>query len=136
MALVLFPAVRAAGIHLRFIVSWRHPAVREAVRLSGWTVGYVIANQIALAFVLVIATSEKGVVSAYTYAYAFFQLPHGLFAVSIMTTLGPELASLARRGDTAASARPLLARPAQPASSSSRPRPSATSCCRARSSSA
>jgi putative peptidoglycan lipid II flippase len=100
MAMVLLPAVRSAGIHLRFIVSWRHPAVREAVRLSGWTVGYVIANQIALTFVLVIATGQKGVVSAYTYAYAFFQLPHGLFAVSLMTTLGPELASLARRGDT------------------------------------
>ena len=48
---------------------------------------------------LVIATSTPGVVSAYTYAFAFFQLPHGLLAVSIMTTLGPELASLARRGD-------------------------------------
>jgi putative peptidoglycan lipid II flippase len=101
MGLVLLPAVRAAGIHLRFVVSWAHPAVRAAVRLSGWTVGYVIANQIALAFVLIIATNHKGVDSAYIYAYAFFQLPHGLFAVSIMTTLGPELASLARRGDTA-----------------------------------
>ena len=60
----------------------------------------MIANQIALTFVLIIATSQNGVVSAYTYAYAFFQLPHGLFAVSLMTTLGPELASLARRGDT------------------------------------
>ena len=99
MGVVLFPAVRAAGIHLRFIVSWRNPAVRAAVRLSGWTVGYVIANQIALAFVLVIAASRDGVVSAYTYAFAFFQLPYGLLAVSIMTTLGPELASLARRGD-------------------------------------
>jgi putative peptidoglycan lipid II flippase len=102
MALVLIPAVRAAGIHLRFVVSWTHPAVRAAIRLSGWTIGYVVANQIALAFVLIIATSRNGVVSAYTYAFAFFQLPHGLFAVSIMTTIGPELASLARRGDTAA----------------------------------
>ena len=48
------------------------------------------------------AATTTGVVSAYTYAFAFFQLPHGLVAVSIMTTLGPELASLARRGDTAA----------------------------------
>jgi putative peptidoglycan lipid II flippase len=102
MGLVLLPAVSAAGIHLRFVVSWRHPAVRAAVRLSGWTVGYVIANQIALAFVLIIAGNHHGVVSAYTYAFAFFQLPYGLVAVSIMTTLGPELASAARRGDTAA----------------------------------
>jgi putative peptidoglycan lipid II flippase len=99
MGIVLLPAVRAAGIHLRFVVSWRHPAVRAALRLSGWTVGYVIANQIALTFVLVIAGSRDGVVSGYTYAFAFFQLPYGLVAVSIMTTLGPELASLARRND-------------------------------------
>jgi putative peptidoglycan lipid II flippase len=100
MGLVLLPATRGAGIHLRFVVSWKHPAVRTAIRLSGWTVGYVIANQIALAFVLIIAGNHPGVVSAYTYAFAFFQLPYGLVAVSIMTTLGPELASLARRGDT------------------------------------
>lgn len=99
MGLVLLPAVRAAGIRLRFVVSWTNPAVRAAIRLSGWTVGYVIANQIALSFVLIIAGNRHGVVSAYTYAFAFFQLPHGLVAVSIMTTLGPELASLARRGD-------------------------------------
>jgi integral membrane protein MviN len=100
MGIVLLPAVRAAGIHLQFVVAWRHPAVRAALRLSGWTVGYVIANQIALAFVLIIAGNRTGVVSAYIYAYAFFQLPYGLVAVSIMTTLGPELASLARRGET------------------------------------
>ena len=34
--------------HLRFLPAWRHPAVRTMLRLSGWTVGYVIANQIAL----------------------------------------------------------------------------------------
>jgi putative peptidoglycan lipid II flippase len=99
MGLVLLPAVRAAGIRLRFVLSWRDPAVRAAIRLSGWTVGYVIANQIALAFVLIIAGNRNGVISAYTYAFAFFQLPYGLVAVSIMTTLGPELASLARRGE-------------------------------------
>lgn len=102
MGIVLLPAVKAAGIRLRFVVSFRHPAVRAMVRLSGWTVGYVVANQIALVFVLVIATRDHGVVSAYTYAYAFFQLPHGLLAVSIMTILGPELASLARRADPSA----------------------------------
>jgi putative peptidoglycan lipid II flippase len=102
MGIVLLPAVKLAGIRLRYVVSLRHPAVRAMVRLSGWTVGYVIANQVALVYVLVIARSRDGVVSAYTYAYAFFQLPHGLLAVSLMTTLGPELASLARRGEIAA----------------------------------
>jgi putative peptidoglycan lipid II flippase len=35
----------------------------------------------------------------YVSAYAFFQLPHGLFAVSFMTTFAPELASAGVRGD-------------------------------------
>ena len=93
MALVLVPAVARAGAHLRFVFEWRNPAVKRVVRLSGWTVGYVVTNQIALLFVLVLAaTGDAGNVSAYQYAFIFFQLPHGLFAVSIMTTMTPELA--------------------------------------------
>jgi putative peptidoglycan lipid II flippase len=66
--------------------------------LSGWTLGYVASNQVALFTVLALAT-RVGAASAYTYAFVFFQLPHGLFAVSIMTTFAPDLASLARLAD-------------------------------------
>ena len=83
--------VGAIGRTLTELLLKQGKAVRAMVRLSGWTIGYVVANQVALAFVLIIARSRTGVVSAYTYAYAFFQLPHGLLAVSIMTILGPEL---------------------------------------------
>jgi putative peptidoglycan lipid II flippase len=101
MALVLVPALARAGAHLRLVFEWRHAAVRHVVRLSGWTVGYVVANQLALLFVLVMAsTGDAGDVSAYQYAFIFFQLPHGLFAVSIMTTTTPELARRASAGDT------------------------------------
>jgi putative peptidoglycan lipid II flippase len=93
MALVLVPALARAGARLRLVFDWRHEAVRHVIRLSGWTVGYVVANQLALLFVLVLAsTGDPGDVSAYQYAFIFFQLPHGLFAVSIMTTTTPELA--------------------------------------------
>ena len=103
MALVLVPALRHARIRLRLAFDWRHPAVTKMLRLSGWTVGYVIANQVALLFVLVLAKSgTTGSVSAYLYAYAFFQVPHGLLAVSIMTTMMPELSRSAARGDFAA----------------------------------
>lgn len=106
MGLVLLPAMKRAGIHLRAVFDWRHPAVREMVRLSGWTIGYVVANQVALLFVLVLAKSgAKGNVSAYLYAYAFYQVPHGLLAVSIMTTMMPELARSAARADVQALAR-------------------------------
>jgi len=99
MALALWPALRRAGTRLRFLPSLRHAAVRAMLRLSGWTMGYVIANQIALWVVLVLANGKRGGAFAYLGAYAFFQLPHGLFAVSIMTTVQPELASAVTRGD-------------------------------------
>jgi putative peptidoglycan lipid II flippase len=95
MAVGLLPALRGAGIHLRFIASWRHRAVRTVLRLSGWTVGYVIENQVALWIVLVLANGRVGGPAAYLLAYTLFQLPHGLLAVSIMTTAGPELAAAA-----------------------------------------
>jgi putative peptidoglycan lipid II flippase len=102
MALVLIPALRSARVHLRFLVSLRHAAVRTVVRLSGWTFGYVVANQVALWVVLVLANGVSGGAFAYLSAYAFFQLPHGLFSVSIMTAVGPELAAAGARGDLAA----------------------------------
>jgi putative peptidoglycan lipid II flippase len=101
MAAALLPAMRRARVHLRFLPQWRNPAVVTMVRLSGWTVGYVIANQIALFVVTVLANGTAGGPFIYVSAYAFFQLPHGLFAVSLMTTFTPEMASAATRNDLA-----------------------------------
>ena len=46
--LVLWPAITRPGIPLRWRFDLRHPAVRQVARLSGWTLGYVVANQITL----------------------------------------------------------------------------------------
>jgi putative peptidoglycan lipid II flippase len=100
MALVLVPALKHTHVRLRPVFEWRHPAVLTMLRLSGWTVGYVVTNQVALLFVLLLAkTGTEGSVSAYIYAYTFFQVPHGLLAVSIMTTMTPELARRVTAGD-------------------------------------
>jgi putative peptidoglycan lipid II flippase len=100
-ALVLLPALRGTGARLRLVREWRHPAVRQLARLSGWTIGYVVANQIAFWVALFLAYGRSGDASVYLAAFIFFQLPHGLFAVSIMTALGPELAASAARRDVA-----------------------------------
>jgi putative peptidoglycan lipid II flippase len=92
MALALIPALGKAGVRLRFRPDWRHPAVRTLVSLSGWTFGFVIANQIALIVVKNLAEPGSGGQDAYTKAFIFFQLPHGLLAMSIATTFAPELA--------------------------------------------
>ncbi|MGH9024906.1 MAG: murein biosynthesis integral membrane protein MurJ [Acidimicrobiia bacterium] len=99
MALALLPALARAGIRLRFRLDLRDPAVATILRLSGWTVLYVITNQIALWVVLVLANETSGGPFAYLAAAAFFQLPHGLVTVSLMTTLTPELAAAAGRHD-------------------------------------
>ncbi len=95
MTLALWPAIRRAGIKLRFHFDWRHPAVRQVGRQSGWTLGYVISNQISLAVIMLLAFGDEAHLSAYNAAFVFFQLPHGLIAVSLMTTLMPELATAA-----------------------------------------
>lgn len=102
MALVLLPALRRAGARFRLVFEWRNPAVVQLARLSGWTIGYVIANQVAFWIALFLAYGRSGDASVYLAAFIFFQLPHGLFAVSIMTALAPELAASANRRDFAA----------------------------------
>ena len=100
------PPLRHAGARLHWVWEWRHPAVRKLARLSGWTVGYVATNQVAFWVALFLAYGHSGDASVYLAAFTFFQLPHGLFAVSIMTALAPELASRAqpRRLSTACAA--------------------------------
>ena len=103
MALAMVPSLMRQRVPLRFNPDFRHPAVRTVVGLSGWTVGYVVANQAALYAVLWLAqTQPEGHLTAYSVAFIFFQLPHGLFAVSIMTTFLPELTAAAQAGDDAA----------------------------------
>ncbi len=103
MAVALWPALVRAGIRLRPRFDWRHRSIRQVFRLSGWTLAYTLANQVALAVVLALAASIEGSghVTAYTYAFMFFQLPNGLFAVSLMTTTEPEMARAVTAGDTA-----------------------------------
>lgn len=101
MSIALWPALRRAGVRLRFRPNFRHPAVRKALTLSGWTIGYVLANQVAAAVVTLLAEPGSGGVLDYQFAFMFFQLPHGLLAVSLMTTFQPDLARAAVRDDAA-----------------------------------
>jgi putative peptidoglycan lipid II flippase len=92
-AVVLVPAVLRCGLRLRFVWSPRDPAIREILSLSIWTFGFVLANQVALFVVLAIAVHlGASRVTDYAYAFQFFQLPFGIIAVSVMSTVIPELA--------------------------------------------
>ena len=98
MTVALWPSLRRAAVGWRWRFEPRNVAVRKVASLSGWTLAYVIANQIALVIVLALAARDLHA-SEYTYAFIFFQLPYGLFAVSLMTTYTPELSAAAARGE-------------------------------------
>lgn len=99
MAIAMIPALLRAGVRPRLRVDVRHPAVTEVLRMSGWTFGYVVANTVALALVTALAQREPGALTAYTTMFIFFQLPHGLLAVTIMTTFTPDLSAAAGADD-------------------------------------
>ena len=100
MTVAMLIALRRNAVRIRWNFDLKHPAVRQLLRLSGWAVGYVAANQIALVVIKNLAKPGSGNVDAYSKAYTFLSLPHGLLAVSIATTFVPELARAAADSNT------------------------------------
>lgn len=90
MAVAQLPFLRGLGRY-RFTLSIRHPSIRKLARLAVFVVGYVVVNQIGYLVVQRLANGQQGGYSAYVNAFTFFLLPHGLFAVSVITALLPAM---------------------------------------------
>jgi putative peptidoglycan lipid II flippase len=101
MTIALWPSLRRIGFRWRWRLDWRNEAVRRLVRLSGWVIAYVVINQLGLLVVIVLAGPVDGGYTAYLAAFIFFQLPHAIFSVSIMTALLPSLSEDWQKGDRA-----------------------------------
>jgi putative peptidoglycan lipid II flippase len=99
MTLVQWPFLRRIGFRFHFVWNWRDRAIRKMATLSAYTVGYVVTNQLGYLLVPVLAYGVQGGYTAYTTAFIFFQLPHGVFAVSVMTALLPPLSEQAVAAD-------------------------------------
>jgi putative peptidoglycan lipid II flippase len=99
MTLVQWPFLRRIGFRFHFVWNWRDRAIRKMATLSAFTVGYVVTNQLGYLLVPVLAYGVQGGYTAYSTAFIFFQLPHGVFAVSVMTALLPPLSEQAVAGD-------------------------------------
>ena len=95
MTIFMVVALSRSGTKLIWNFDLKHPAVKKLIRLSGWAAGYVVANQISLVVIKNLASPGSGNVDAYSKAFTFFSLPHGLLAVSIATTFVPDLARAA-----------------------------------------
>lgn len=84
--------VRLPG-RLRARFDFGHEAVRKLARLSVWTLGYVVTNTVGVAVSFYLANGVQGGLTAYVTAFAFFQLPIGIAAISIVTALVPKLSA-------------------------------------------
>lgn len=100
MATAQLPFLRGLGRY-RWSLQVNHPSVRRLARLSIFVVGYVVTNVLGYLIVQVLAAADQGGYAAYVTAFTFFMLPHGLFAVSIITALVPGMSEHAvnRRWD-------------------------------------
>jgi putative peptidoglycan lipid II flippase len=101
---LLVPSLIRSDLRIRFRWQPGHEAMRRIARLAGWTFGIVLANQVALVVVLALADGARvpGAVSAWTYAYTFFQLPYGVIAVSVMSAVTPSLSARWAEGNLVA----------------------------------
>jgi putative peptidoglycan lipid II flippase len=101
----LIPSLRASRLgRLRWHWDLHDVALRAVVRLSGWTFGFIVANQVAQFVITILAGTASGTdpVSSYTYAYAFMQMPYGIVAVTVMSVVAPDLAHRWTSGERSA----------------------------------
>jgi len=83
-------------------LDWRNPAIRHVGTLAKWSLAYVVVNQIGLWIEFALANGVRGGVTAYQNAFILYQLPYGIFAISIFTALIPTMSEHHVRSDVAA----------------------------------
>jgi putative peptidoglycan lipid II flippase len=88
---VQIPALLRIGVRYQPVLDFKHPAIRKIGRLAIPLLGYVLLWQVGTWFVFALAIQVDGGVPSYQYAQMFFQLPYGIFAVSIITAIFPAM---------------------------------------------
>ncbi|NHC16530.1 murein biosynthesis integral membrane protein MurJ, partial [Motilibacter deserti] len=94
-ALVLAPALRAAGYRYRPRFDFRGHGLGHAMTLAKWTIAFVLVNQISYIVVTKLATGVDSAAeaaelgygvgyAAYQNSYLFFMLPHSVITVSVV----------------------------------------------------
>ena len=102
-----FVYLRRIGLRLPRRAGFRDRRFKRLLSMSSFMAGYVVTNMVGLWIALFLANRVQGGTSAYQYAFVFFQLPHGLLAVSIVTAIFPSLTERAVGGDLRGFAREL-----------------------------
>jgi putative peptidoglycan lipid II flippase len=108
-ALGLIPSLRALGFTFRPRFDFRRAELSSIWGMASWTLLYVIAQQVALLVYTNLATAAgaRGIaervghgvgLTPWSNAYAFFQLPFAVVAISIITAIFPRMTQSAAEG--------------------------------------
>ncbi|MFJ8895212.1 murein biosynthesis integral membrane protein MurJ [Leifsonia sp. NPDC102414] len=103
-ALILFFFWRRIGLRFRFDFGWRGVNLGHAGKAAGWTFAMLIATQVA-GLVETNVANSAGTGNAGPFvmnnAWLIFMLPHGIIAVSIVTSFYTRMAEHAHQRDVA-----------------------------------
>lgn len=100
MALVQVPSILKLGAKYTFGIDWHHPGLKTIGVKMVPTLVYVLTNLLAVTFRTNIAVGTgPGGQAALRYAWQFYQLPYGIFAVALATAIFPELTERANASD-------------------------------------
>jgi putative peptidoglycan lipid II flippase len=101
-AALLVPYLRRAGFRFRPRFDFRDTGLGHTLRLGGWTLGFIVANQVAYIVVqrLGVTGNLRGAAdgagsAVYEVGYLMSQMPHGVVTVSLATAIIPTLSALA-----------------------------------------
>ncbi len=97
---VQVPSLIRSGVKYLPVIDFSHPGMRIMGRMAVPTVLYVITNVVAVSFrnAFAFEVSPEGPATL-MYAWMFYQLPYGIFAVALATAIFTELSETAGRED-------------------------------------
>ena len=106
--LILVPVLRSAGVLVRPRFDFRGTGLGRTLRLGGWTVLFVVVNQIAYTFVVRLSSSGTAGgdptgtgYTVYSQTFLIMMVPHAIVTVSLTTAILPALARRANSDDLA-----------------------------------
>ncbi|MEV6850835.1 murein biosynthesis integral membrane protein MurJ [Actinoplanes sp. NPDC051411] len=106
----LIPSMRKLGFNFRPRFDFRRAELTQMWGMASWTLLYVVAQQVALVVYTNLANAagsrgtkvlhlDHGIgLTPWTNAYAFFQLPYAVVAISIITAILPRMTQSAAEG--------------------------------------
>ncbi len=103
--LLLIPYLRKSGFRFRPRFDFRHTGLGRTLRLSIWTVLFVIVNQVAYTVVVRLASGGTAAgtdgtgYTIYSNAFLLVLVPHSIITVSLATAVLPRLSAYAHDGD-------------------------------------